>query len=312
MNYKIHKMIFPKGVHFGSSILAESEYTLFSDTIFSALCIEAINTGGETLLNKLLEKVNDDKLVISDALPYIDTDYYIPKPVLTFSYKEKQDSNDNKKAAKNLKYIPIDLVKDYLEGELNCTTELDILKHLGKHSVRTQTAIRGREDSLPYSLGVFNFSENAGLYICIGYEDEKTYDLVKELFNSLQYSGLGGKRKTGVGSFRYSEEKVPEEFERLLKEDTADKYMLISCGFPQSNDQLHRIIENSTYQLIKRSGFVQSNTYSDTQRKKKNLYVFKSGSCFDNKFTGKIFDVSEGGEHAVYRYAKPMYVGVKV
>ena len=46
--------------------------------------------------------------------------------------------------------------------------------------------------------------------------------------------------------------------------------------------------------------------------KKKELYSFKAGSCFSHKFDGHIFDLSEGGNHPVYRYAKPLMMGVDI
>ena len=42
MNYKIYKMIFTQGVHFGAHSLEKSEITFQADTLFSALCIEAL------------------------------------------------------------------------------------------------------------------------------------------------------------------------------------------------------------------------------------------------------------------------------
>ena len=46
-------------------------------------------------------------------------------------------------------------------------------------------------------------------------------------------------------------------------------------------------------------------------RRKKDLYVFNSGSTFTEKFEGDICDVSSGGAHPVYRYAKPLWLGVE-
>ena len=44
--------------------------------------------------------------------------------------------------------------------------------------------------------------------------------------------------------------------------------------------------------------------------KKNDFYCFKSGSCFKNRFDGNIFDVSCNGAHAVYRYAKPIFISL--
>ena len=40
------------------------------------------------------------------------------------------------------------------------------------------------------------------------------------------------------------------------------------------------------------------------------MYVFAAGSCFKNEFEGDIYDVTNGGSHPVYRYAKPLFMGV--
>ena len=45
-------------------------------------------------------------------------------------------------------------------------------------------------------------------------------------------------------------------------------------------------------------------------RRKRDFHVFAAGSCFANQFLGDIFDVSTGGAHPVYRYAKPLFMEV--
>lgn len=310
MKYILQKMKFDKGVHFGSGVLAESEYVIYADTIFSALCIEALELGGEEMLNQLVSYARNGQLCISDSLPYIDTDYYVPKPMLQIELDENDDKND-KKAAKSLKYISLDMFEDYLAGELDCGGELEIFSKMGKHIVRTQAVVRRDDDTLPYSVGVFHFSENAGLYICVGYESGEALQLINRLFHSLQFSGLGGKRKDGVGRFSVSQEEVVGELLCKLNQSDADQYMTLSCALPRE-DELTSVLENASYQLIKRSGFVQSENYSDSNRKKRDLYLFKSGACFKNHFSGDIYDVSQKGRHAVFRYAKPMFMGVSL
>ena len=76
------------------------------------------------------------------------------------------------------------------------------------------------------------------------------------------------------------------------------------------DDELEQALEDASYLMQKRSGFVASAIYADEWRKKRDLYVFSAGSCFKNCFQGDIFDVSDGGRHPVYRYAKPLFMGV--
>ena len=44
--------------------------------------------------------------------------------------------------------------------------------------------------------------------------------------------------------------------------------------------------------------------------RKNDLYVFSAGSTFTKDFSGDVYDVSNNGRHSVYRYAKPMLMGV--
>ena len=74
MNYKIYKMIFTQGVHFGEHSLEKSEITFQADTLFSALCIEALKIDK---LEVLIKSVKEDHLVFSDAFPYMDQEFFI-------------------------------------------------------------------------------------------------------------------------------------------------------------------------------------------------------------------------------------------
>ena len=87
--------------------------------------------------------------------------------------------------------------------------------------------------------------------------------------------------------------------------------MSLSTSLPKDAD-LEEALENSSYLMEKRSGFIYSTTYSDEFRRKKDMYVFSSGSCFENLSDGDVYDVSEGqNTHKVYRYAKPLFLGVE-
>lgn len=78
------------------------------------------------------------------------------------------------------------------------------------------------------------------------------------------------------------------------------------------DQELEQALEGAAYLLEKRSGFVASSSYVPEWRKKKDLYVFSPGSCFVNRFAGDIYDVSDGGRHAVYRYARHYFGGVSM
>ena len=71
MEYCIYKFNFKTAVHIGSGKLSDGEMTFHADTLFSALCQEALQIGGEDMLQELISYVEKDQLRISDCFPFI-------------------------------------------------------------------------------------------------------------------------------------------------------------------------------------------------------------------------------------------------
>ena len=85
----------------------------------------------------------------------------------------------------------------------------------------------------------------------------------------------------------------------------SEKNILLSTALPE-DEELEQVIKDSSYLLIKRSGFVDSSEYALQQMRKRDLYVFSSGSCFAHTFS----EERNGGKHPVFRYAKAFFMGV--
>jgi CRISPR-associated protein Csm4 len=68
-------------------------------------------------------------------------------------------------------------------------------------------------------------------------------------------------------------------------------------------------MEGASFQLVRRGGFVQSEHYADTGRKKKTQIFFAAGSVFHKRFKGALYAVGNG-RHEVYRYGLPIFLGV--
>ena len=278
MKKKIIKMKFHSPLHVGNRNLTDSEFTIKADTIFSALCLESEN------IEALVAQVKNKKLRISDALPYIDSYYYIPKPIMHIKHE-----SENYKLFKKIKYIPYDMLDQYLEGCMYPEDELENFL-LGESDLRSQVSV-GKD---PFNVGIYNFHKNSGLYIIVEYED----DYILDLFQKLQYSGIGGKRSSGMGRFSF-------ELDECFDLGDGGHKILLNTAMAKDGE-IESVLEGAGYLLQKRSGFINQSRY-----KKRDFYTFTAGSVFTKKFEGDVFDVGNG-EYPVYRYEVPMFLGVNL
>lgn len=305
MKYEVYKLKFPYGVHFGDKLLEKSSVSFMADTLFSALCIEAIKRSAEDF-NYFYENVKEGNILLSDAFPFVDDELLLPKPYIRVDSDEEDSSK--KKKFKKIKYVAMSKWIEYLNGQMNPDEEIAIEKRIGKFDVKTHASIRGLDETMPYRIGTFSFNENAGLYIIYAATNDEVRDLFYDLLDGLSFSGIGGKRSSGLGRFEIYDGELPEVIQEALNNKTK-KNVTLSISLPRE-DELESAIEGGTYMLEKRSGFVDSCRYADTYMRKRDLYMFSAGSVFENRFSGDIYDVSSGGNHPVYRYGKPIFLGV--
>lgn len=302
MKYLMYCLRFPAGVHFGEKTLDESKYSFSADTLFSALYIEALKHG-EDMADWLYQKACSGETLFSDAFPYIGETYYLPKPLRRVETSDAQGDSGIKKAFKSLTHIPMDEMEKYMRGDLDPISEKKKLGNLGKRYLKTSGAIHGKAETEPYHVGVYYFNSGCGLYFIVKLADEQDEDRIYELLDSLSFSGIGGKRASGLGRFEINgmRELDPQDFERAGK-----CYMSLSISLPRESE-MEAALCHAQYQVQKRSGFVASFEYAPEFRKKRDIFLLSAGSCFEGNFQGDIYDVSDGGRHPVYRYAKPIF-----
>lgn len=322
MEYKLYKLTFNTPVHFGSDIigssLEETDFICHSDTFFSALCLEYIKLNGSKNINNFIDYFNNDNLLISSLLPYKNNDLYIPKPSIVI---ERNNTNNNKdenistdrKKMKKLNYIKFSDIEKYINYVIgNEDFDFDSeYNNFAKYNLNQKVGLRDEENRL-YSLGTYSFYNNNGLYFILSFSDNEKLHEFEKILKSLSYSGIGGKRMVGLGNFKY---KVCEynELEFKNKLFNTSKYkMLLSLYSPKENEINNIDFNNSFYSLIKRNGFIYSNAYSKNLQKRKSISMFKEGSCFTNDIKGDIKDVSQEGNHKVYRYGKAFYIGIDI
>lgn len=310
MDYKLYKLVFDAGVHIGMGKLSDAGCCIYADTLFSALCHEALAAYGVEGINKLIGYVKDNKLILSDGFPYIKNTIYIPKPMYRIINEQEQGSSALKKQYKKLQYIPYDKLDEFMAGKLDVEHESKRLKELGVKQLFAKSAVFENRDSELYSVGAYRFSSGCGIYFIVGTETPEADELLDYLFENLEFSGIGGKRNSGFGRFTLYKDTIDVNA-RLENEYPA--YVALSVCMAAAGE-IEDALRGSSYGLMKRSGFVASDTYNNGADpvKKKDFYSFKSGSVFRRRFNGDVFDVSDNGSHPVYRYAKPMLLGVEL
>lgn len=306
MKYVIYKFEFKTPVHFGKNDLSKADNTFMADTLFSALCNEAVKYGND-MLEDLYNAFKNRNLIISDAFPYIGDTYYLPKPVMRVTNGDEQGDSVIKKAYKKLNYIPADKMDIYLLGKLNPKDENEKLKKLGTYDMKVSALIETQE-STPYYIQNYSFNTGNGLYIILGYENENDMYMIADLLEGISYEGIGGRRSSGMGKFKLVNGKASSEiFERL--NNSSKRKMTLSISLPR-DEELDNALDGAGYVLVKRSGFAEVYGEKIKPYRKRDLYMLKSGSCFENSFDGDIYDVSTNQPNAVYRYGIPMWMEV--
>ncbi len=302
------------GTAMGSGGVEKTDMFIHSDTFFSALFIEILQFFGEKTANVFLEKCNCGDVKLSSLLPYNENGYFFPKPVLHLEREVQEVQKDStlKKKHKNLNFIESKDMQKYIKHLMGKQDNIDDIFHkdfFGKTNVLNKVRVNYEKENELYTLSTFTFDENCGLYAIIECEQDFYFDVLEIGLNMLQYSGLGGERSSGYGKFKKAEAKDTSLLDML--DNKAEKYMLLALLLPTEEEILNIKEDVSGYKLIQRKGFIASDDFSHIPIKKKSIVAFAEGSCFNYYPKGQIVNVApSGGNHNVYRYGKPICVGV--
>ena len=304
MQYEIYKFEFTSAVHFGEGMLNESGYSFTADRLFSALYIEAMRQGLE---EELLYFVKEGGLRFSDAFPYTDDRYLLPKPVMYIAPQDQGDSVQ-KKFYKNLKYIPAEDMESFVKGRY--VPGDNPMEGFGKYVQRNIAAVSMVGDTEPFYVGTYEYEPGNGLYVIVGYEGDEELELAEILLESLSYTGIGGKKTSGLGKFNLKKGKMDKSLQKMLESSQGSGTRMLLCGALPRDEEMEGALEGATYLLELRSGYVASDTHAPELVRKKDLYMVAAGSCFHEPFGGDVYNVSKGGAHPVYRYGIAMFAGI--
>jgi len=313
MGYSLYRLEFTTGLHVGTdrggSSLGDGRMTIHSDTFFSALCCERTKFGD---INRLYDFFSSGALVISDTLPYKGEEYFLPKPVLHTRNSKGEGNHKLKKTLRSIEFIPLSVFDKYLKGYSDEELEVECLnQYFGGLVTDTKVSIKHHPEPMPYHVAYWRFPEDTGLYIIVRFENQSALSYFEETLFHLGLSGVGGKQSSGLGKFNFKKVSLPEKLYELLEDRDADYQMLLGTALPEEKE-LEEALSGGWYTLIRRGGFVRSEIYSEIQLKKRTIYMLSPGSCLRKRFNGSIFDISDGGNHPVWRYGMTLFAGVRL
>ena len=295
MEVQAYKLDF-QTVHFGNGNLNESIGSFNASRLYSSLFLESLKLNVDKEFLNLSKSAN---FFLSDSFPLKDGEFYLPKPIgypkIPLNSESTRETRRKAKRSKKLRYIKYTDMEDYVEG--NC----DVDKLDGTDSFFSKSTVVTKKGIDPYEVGITNFKTS--LYILT--IKRKLLDM---LMNSLQYSGIGGKRSSGYGRFTVEKLDIPDEFSKniVVNDSEYGVYMTLSTSIP-NNDELDAVLPTAEYLLEKSSGFAYSSTSRNLLRKQ-DLYKFAVGTTLTKTYNGNIFDVRpDDFPHPVWNYAKGLF-----
>lgn len=341
MLYRLYKLRFLTPVRFGvdsrGAGLDQASLAGHADTLFSAFISEAA-TYGEKAAKQLIDEAQAGNLLLSDLFPYQGERLYLPRPLLPPRFDmqnqeqtpaEIRQGAGRRKLWKQQKYLAVSDFPAYLRW-LDTGSVFDgEIAEFGAFVTADKVNRREKEDALPYLVASYTFrpdrdeqagAQVSGLYFVLGTTSSALTDRIDDLIASLGYSGIGGKRSSGYGKFELYEDPIDMDEQGLYEDDAAlyamitaeqaDWQMTLSVLWP-AVEEVH-YLQDGYYQLIQRSGFVNSPSYAPQAMKRHGVHMINSGSCLKTRAAGQIGDLSAQGAHPVYRYGKPLYAGVNL
>lgn len=329
MNYSAFKLRFTAPVHFGQDSprsLEQAKPFFCADTLFSALCHTALLTGGDPAVERLCGAAVSGMLLLSDGMPWREGEgqeedqLYLPRPFLSPTNRAEVRPEARKKL-KKIKYIPADSYGAYLTSLMG-GPYLDASRFsqmFGTQYDLTKASVPETGDAVPYFVGLFAFEARCGSYFLLGWEDEALRDEIGRWLELLGVTGIGGKVSSGYGTFEvYDIIELDVGFDagtewliHALNTTDASYHITLSACLP-ADDELDLSMEGASYQLLRRGGFIHDPLGGGQPLKKQTQYVFQAGSVFCRRFEGELSTVGVTRGHPVYRYNRPLWLGVKL
>ena len=324
MNAYLYKLRFQTAVHFGSPdsamSLESSEERFCADTLFSALCHTAATMYGPDAASLLCKEVNDGEFLLSDSMPWKEDTFFLPRPMLDSN--TRTDINPQmRKAIKRLAWLPVGALDDFtaFSQGMGDFTLSDIPGDFGDFAVMEHASIPRESggDANPYAVSVFQFYENCGLYFIALLKTHEQETRLSALIRGLGVTGIGGKTGAGYGKFS-----LLETFDlshasnaqvvwiwKSLSRSASPRQLLLTTSLPRP-EELESALDGACFQMVRRAGFARSASQETHDRKKRVQYFLTSGSVLRRRFTGNLYPVGSNDKDFVFRYGRPIFLGL--
>lgn len=326
LDYHIFKLKFEGGLHLakGKNVYDESASLLHSDTLKSAIFACAIQLYGQDRIKQDFL----DSFTLSSAYPFLGDEVFFPK---SFARIQEFGDLEEGKQPKKLKKIAF-MGQSYFEDLINGGSKkldtdhlleggsyisekvTDKAIQLVQSEVQQRVAIPPdyRGDGRPYYVDRLFFHPNAGLYFMIQFEDEQVKPFLMGAMRLLGDQGIGTDRNVGNGHFTFEEDNIA-----IHTPERADSKLLLSLYCPKRDELSAEKLQQSSYQLIKRGGYLASAAdVNNINLRKRSVYMFAEGSVFpvSAQLKGKLLDLKpeiSTVKHPVWRDGRAFYLPMK-
>lgn len=323
MDFHVIRLRFVSPLHLskGSEDYSSSNDFLHSDTLKSALFVAYM---------QLFNDKNPDffeHFSLSSAFPYFKETYFLPKPFMRLSLNIQEQSPSNIKKLKKLQWLDKTLFEKCIHNEKadisvhNFTKNAKFVslqfnaqnspKIYFKHE-QSRVKINYTEDADPFYFERMYFEQDAGLYVLLQCEDQFLHEKLMPAFYLLGQNGLGSYKTIGNGQF---EPVLLKEKMTLRVPQSSDYWLNLSLYCPSQKEVSEQLnFEKSSYQLLKRGGFI-ANPENPVKMfyRKKSVFMFQEGSVLHaHTPKGKLANLApKDFEHPIYREGRPVFIPVQ-
>lgn len=279
--------------------------------------------------NQALDKMNEIR--ISSAFPYLDKQYYFPKPFSQFPEINQVEPYRRSKILKKIKYIEEKIFLELISGNLKKVETNQISKNglylggtePGKHALKQlierATIDRISHEATPFVSEALHFFPDAGLYFLVEHPDQSSPTWLRDALFVLSDQGLGAYRKSGLGQFELLEVEPYTLFESLVY--TSDYYLSLSPVFP-SKELINKMQSNendlvASWKINVSEGYISShsNENYNNQLRKMNSFLME-GSIIDKgdliiDQLGEIKNLSPSKDFSIFRDGRGFWLPFK-